>query len=107
MLRAQSRLQLLGAECNPFRFEIDFHIFEVVENILTQNPVDLPLCGAGEVLRIHNQHALVFPDGRPDGQRGLPPATIADETRAFARRFGAREAGGIEAANFRAQDGCI
>jgi hypothetical protein len=87
---------LIGAERESFFFEIDFYIFELVENVLTQNAVDFSLKRAGELLRIHNQNALVFPNRRSDGQRCLSPPAISHESRSFSRRLGAREASGIQ-----------
>jgi hypothetical protein len=98
---------LVGAESDPFGFQINFHIFEVVEDVLTEDSVDFSLCCFRQVRCIHDEDAPVFPDGGADGQRGLAPAAFADESGAFRRRFSAREAMGIQPANLGAQNGGV
>jgi hypothetical protein len=58
---------LIGAEGEPFFFEIDFYIFELIENVLTQNAVDFSLNCAREIFGIHNQNPFIFQDCSSDG----------------------------------------
>ena len=43
-------------------FEIDLDVFELIENILAKNAVDVSMHCAGDALHIRYKNAVVFPD---------------------------------------------